>query len=369
MDTSTLPPILAQVYHNDLRAEVEAVATELSEFQTMVVVGIGGSSLGLRALLSALGPRKKTVIVCDDLDPVVMQSMMTQIDWDKTAINIVSKSGGTLEIMAIASVLVEALQKSVGKEWTRHVVVTTDPSSGFLRQWATQHQLRSCQIPPDVGGRFSVFTAVGLLPLCWAGYDIIELLAGAQRAVSESAAQKIADQHVTWDRSGRCMAVIMPYTSHLTDYARWFVQLWAESLGKNGVGQTPILAVGTADQHAQLQMFAEGPPNKCIRFITVKSWSHDITVPEPLDSKAQYLHGKSFGQLLETAAEATAKALNHIGCPSYTVTLPALTESALGHLMMTDLMTTLAAAKLYGVDPYGQPGVELGKKLWRERLC
>jgi glucose-6-phosphate isomerase len=207
-----------------------------------------------------------------------------------------------------------------------------------------------------------------MLPLHWAGYDVQGLLAGAQQALSEDGPQKMAEQHVAWDRAGRHIVVVMPYTSRLTDYARWWVQLWAESLGKEGRGQTPLFAVGSGDQHAQLQLFAEGPKDKCVRFLTVKRWSDDVTVPTPIDPSAGYLAHKTFGELLSTAAAAAAQALDQVGCPSYTIEIPALTESALGHLMMGDIMMTLAAAKLYGVNPFGQPGVELGKKLWRQRL-
>lgn len=370
-----LPPVLAQVRRTLLCDEAERVAQLFSRFSTLLVVGIGGSSLGLRAILSALGS-KKNVIMCDALDPEPLQKLLATVDWSKTAINIISKSGGTLEIMAIASVLVDSLNSKVGKSWTEHVVVTTDPETGFLHTWATENHLVTCQIPADVGGRFSIFTAVGILPMAWAGLNVRKFWAGANQAVIDTLKTSadnalpltLAAQHVGADQAGRSIAVIMPYATGLGDYARWFVQLWAESLGKEEKGQMPIVAVGTADQHAQLQMFAEGPKNKMVRFVTVARWDHDLNVPAPLDCTAVYLKGKSFGQLLMTAAAAMADALGQVGCPSYTLSMSQLDESTLGTLMMTDIMTTVAAAKLYGVNPYGQPGVELGKKLWRERL-
>ncbi len=352
----------------ELMEEVLRTGDSLRPFSTMVVIGIGGSSLGLRALLSALGPRTRQIILCDDLDPIAFQTVLARVDWEKTVVNIISKSGGTIEIMAMASVVVGRLKTVVGDRWTDHVVVTTDPKEGFLRQWATQNKLRGCQIPPSIGGRFSVFTAVGMLPLHWAGYHVGEIWAGARDALSDTAPQKWAEQHVAWDREGRHIAVIMPYATCLTDYAHWFVQLWAESMGKEGKGQTPMVAVGSGDQHSQLQMFADGPKDKCIRFVTVEKWPQDVIVPTPLDPSADYLKGKPFGRLLSTGAEAIAQALQQVGCPSYTIALPTLSEFALGHLMMGDILMTLAAATLYGVNPYGQPGVEQGKKLWRERL-
>lgn len=370
-----MPPVLAQVQRADLCEEAEHVAKSLERFSTMLVVGIGGSSLGLRAVVSALGS-KKNLVVCDSVDPDVMHAILKSVDWSKTAINIISKSGDTLEIMAIASLLIDALKTKVGQSWTEHVVVTTDPSSGFLRKWATENKLATCQIPTDVGGRFSIFTAVGILPMCWAGLDIREFWMSADNAVIdaigtpavESRPLMLAAQHVAADKAGRSIAVIMPYATGLGDYARWFVQLWAESLGKGGKGQTPMVAVGTADQHAQLQMFAEGPKNKMIRFVTVDNWRNDLSVPMPLDPAAGYLKGKTCGQMLTTAAAAMADALGQVGCPSYTLRLKRLDEAALGYLMMTDIMMTVAAATLYDVNPYGQPGVELGKKLWRERI-
>ena len=371
-----LPAVLSQVRRPELLKEVETVGAVFQKYSTLVVVGIGGSSLGLRAVVSALRPSRK-LILCDALDPEPLRQLLATVDWSQTAINIVSKSGGTLEIMALASVLIDALQSKVGKSWTDHVVVTTDPETGFLRQWARDNHLATCQIPPDVGGRFSIFTAVGILPMFWAGLDVQKFWQGADAAIGaalqvspeKSLPLQLAMQHVAWDQTaGRSQCVIMPYATCLMDYARWFVQLWAESLGKEGKGQTPIVAVGSADQHAQLQMFAEGPKNKLVRFLTVDQWPDDLTVPTPLDGSAQYLKGKRFGTLLTTAAAAMADALKQVECPSYTLRLSTVTAESLGFLMMTDIMMTVAGGKLYGVNPYGQPGVELGKKLWRERL-
>jgi glucose-6-phosphate isomerase len=372
---TSLPPVLAQVRRPELLKEVEKVGGAFQKFSTLIIVGIGGSSLGLRAVVSALNPSRH-IIICDALDPDPLRKLLATVDWSKTAINIISKSGGTLEIMAIASVLIDALKTKVGNSWTDHVVVTTDPETGFLRQWARDHKLATCQIPADVGGRFSIFTAVGILPMVWAGMDVQKFWKGADAAIGaalqvapeNSLPLQLAAQHVAWDQAGRSQSVIMPYATCLMDYARWFVQLWAESLGKDGKGQTPIVAVGSADQHAQLQMFAEGPKNKLIRFLTVEQWPEDLTVPTPLDGNAQYLKGKRFGTLLTTAAAAMSDALAQVECPSYTLRLPAVTAESLGFLMMTDIMMTVAGGKLYDVNPYGQPGVELGKKLWRERL-
>lgn len=374
---TTPPPFIAKLMSDNDWQELDRAAEQLGKFSTVLVVGIGGSSLGLRALLDAVAPLGSAtrVIPCDSLDPDVLAQLFAELDWKTTGINIVSKSGGTLEIMALASVLVVHLREKLPQQWQSHVVITTDPISGSLRHWANQEQLTTCCINPEIGGRFSVLTAVGLLPAQLAGVDVRALVQGARVAaaqaldIADCPALQLAAWHCAFDLADdRSICVSMPYTTRLAEFSRWFVQLWAESLGKEGKGQTPIAAVGTADQHAQLQLFMQGPPNKMLRFYTVKKWQSDLKITKPLLADALFLQGQTLGNLLMTAATATAQALAEVKCPSYTWCLNSLNAETLGYLLMSDMIQTVAAGQCYAVNPYGQPGVELGKKLWREAL-
>jgi len=279
-------------------------------------------------------------------------------------------------------VVLERLERALGPaEARRRIVFTTDPAKGNLRLLAGREPFPVLTVPPNVGGRYSVLSAVGLLPLACAGHDTIALLAGAadmahrclRPGLLENPAYLLAALAVANQRAGRNILVMMPYVSDLFGLAQWFAQLWAESLGKAlsldgqriNVGQTPVSAVGATDQHSQLQLYMEGPQDKLVCFLTLANYGADLEIPSlysEIDALA-YLGGRSMSELIQAEALATAAALASQGRPSLSLRLPQLDANVMGQLIFLLEAATVAAGAMLRVDPLDQPGVELSKQL------
>jgi glucose-6-phosphate isomerase len=274
------------------------------------------------------------------------------------------------------------LEQALGPAATRHLVFTTDAKKGALREIAEREGIAALEVPSDVGGRFSVLSPVGLLPAALVGIDIEGLLAGARQALTRAEPDDLlrnpaalwAALHWAADTSlGARIHVLMPYTDRLREFAEWFRQLWAESLGKATdrrgqpvhVGPTPIGAVGPTDQHSQVQLFMEGPYDKVVTFIGVERFAEDVTIParEGMPADLAYLGGHSLGELLQAEYLATAAALGRMGRMNCSLHLLELTPAALGEAIMFFQLATGYAGIWYGIDPFDQPGVELGKRL------
>ncbi|HET9425588.1 MAG TPA: glucose-6-phosphate isomerase [Gemmatimonadaceae bacterium] len=360
------------------------------KFDDIVVLGIGGSALGPIAIRTALlAPNwnalsaaerqgQPRLHVLDNVDPRTIDALLNRLDLARALFVVTSKSGGTAETMAQYLVVRARLDAALGARATDHLVFITDPTSGALRPLSVKEKIAALDIPSAVGGRYSVLTPVGTLPAALVGVDIAAMLAGAadmaQRCASESLAGNPAAiyatlQHAADVKRGRHIHVFMPYSDPLRDMADWFVQLWAESLGKHrksgdpGFGPTPVAALGATDQHSQVQLFMEGPPDKTVTFLTVASGSRDVTIPSLHADVRElaYLGGHKLGELLDVEQRATAGALARRGRPNMTLRLDAVDAWHLGALFMFLECATIHAAMLYDVDPLNQPGVELGK--------
>jgi glucose-6-phosphate isomerase len=363
-------------------------------FDHILVLGIGGSALGAKALLNALRrpgwnelddegrdffPR---LTVLDNVDPTSVAEALRRIDPRRVLVNVISKSGGTAETMAQYLVVRSWLEEALGAAATRHLVFTTDPVRGALREIAQRDGIAALEVPPEVGGRFSVLSPVGLLPAALVGIDIEALLQGARNALaraeqddlSKNPAALYAALHWAADTTlGARIHVLMPYTDRLREFAEWYRQLWAESLGKARdrrgqtvqVGPTPVGAVGATDQHSQVQLFMEGPYDKVITFMAVDRFAEDVTIPagESLPADLAYLAGHTLGGLLGAEYQATASALARMGRMNCSIHLPELSAATIGEAIMFFQLATGYAGVWYGVDPFDQPGVELGKKL------
>ncbi len=364
----------------------------------VLVLGIGGSALGTKALLNALRrpawnewddegrdffPR---LTILENVDPTSVSAALERIDPRRVLVNVISKSGGTAETMAQYLVVRRWLDQALGPAASRHLVFTTDPERGALRDLAKREHIATLEVPPEVGGRFSVLSPVGLLPAALVGIDVDGLLSGARQAVDRSEADDLlknpaalfAALHWTADRElGARVHVLMPYTDRLREFAEWYRQLWAESLGKRidrkgkvvHVGPTPVGAVGATDQHSQVQLFMEGPFDKVITFVTVDDPGIEVPIPSAPDSGQHvppdlaYLSGHTLGELLRAEYEATSAALAQMGRMSCTLRLPDLTAASVGEALMFYQLATGYAGAWYGIDPFDQPGVELGKRL------
>lgn len=351
-------------------------------FDTMVVLGIGGSALGNKALYNALKteralPRK--LYVYDNVDPIFLHEILADINLDTTLFNVITKSGTTAETMAGYMILTDLLMKKYPSDYKRRIIITTDKEKGFLRQVIKSEGYASFVVPDNVGGRFSVLTDVGLLSSAFVGMDIDALLkgAGAMRDRCESLdifanpAYLNGLIHFLYMREGKNLSVMMPYANALYDFADWYRQLWAESLGKRYdlkgreiyVGQTPVKALGTTDQHSQIQLYTEGPADKVVTFLTVERFQHDYVIPNlhPEREEVSYLGGKKLSQLLNAERFATEIALSKAHRPNANLVFPELNEENLGEAIMMYQIQTVFTGKLLHINPLDQPGVEAGK--------
>ncbi len=386
-------PFMDLPYQEQVVKEVKALADDVSQrFDTLVLVGIGGSALGPMALYQAFGyewpamaPQKlkrPRIIFCDNSDPEELHSLMDTLDLERTAVNVITKSGSTAEPMSAFLIIREALIKAVGKSrYPQHIIATTDPCKGALRQIAQAEGYRTLDIHPGVGGRFSVFTPVGLFPAAVCGIDIDLLLEGAKLAdnlcltagiYQNPAALPASLLYLADTKKNKPIVVFMPYSSRLHRTAEWFCQLLAESLGKRysiagekvEVGQTPIAAQGATDQHSQLQLYQEGPNNKIILFIRIEKFSHVMPIPSsfPDQEGIGYLGGHTLEELILSEQKAAAWALAKDKRPSAAFILPQLNPFTLGQLLYILEQQISLMGGLYGINPYDQPGVEAAKK-------
>lgn len=369
---------------------------ELSDFvfsyDNLVVLGIGGSALGNIALQNALRPLNWNsmspeerngylrIFIVDNVDPDYLTAVLDSVDVKSTIFNVISKSGTTAEPMA-NYLVVRGILESYGLDVRNHLVFTTDPERGVLRRIARNEGIRTLEIPPDVGGRFSVLTPVGLLSAKAAGLDIEELIIGAREAYEKTLrsplwsnpAALIAIVHFLHYAKGRNISVMMAYSNRLYHLADWYRQLWAESLGKMydrdgrrvNVGQTPIKALGAVDQHSQVQLYNEGPDDKVVTFLRTEKFERDVTIPKlhENEDELRYLGGKKLSALLNSEQLGTQLALAKHGRPSLTVTFPQIDEYHIGQFFMFYELATVIMGELMNVNPYDQPGVELGKKI------
>jgi len=360
-----------------------ALGEELARrWENVVVLGIGGSSLGARAVVSALGgpfhnlrpasERKGArLFFPDNSDPATFAALLDLLDLSKTCFLAITKSGGTAETLSQLLVVRERL----GAKTKEQVVAITDPASGALRKIAEAEGWRTLPVPPKVGGRFSVLTAVGLVPIAAAGLDARAVCAGAdamrarceEPALRRNPAYLLAGLHHLFDtKKGRNIHVLFPYADALRDVGDWYVQLWAESLGKNErTGPTPIRAVGATDQHSMLQLLMEGPQDKLVTFVAVETPAADLVLPAAWTGQdaLAYLGGKRMSQLIDAERVGTAAALAEAGRPSLTLRLPRVDGHGVGELLFLWEAATAFAGFLYGVDPFDQPGVEASKKI------
>jgi len=363
-------------------------------FDTFIVLGIGGSALGASALAQALLPPHwnelsdearewyPRLYVLDNVDPTTIAPLLARLDLRRTLVNVVSKSGATAETMAQFLIVRERMVDVLDDAWRRHFIFTTDPAAGVLRRLAADEGVPALPVPPGVGGRFSVLSAVGLLPAAMVGIDVDALLYGAAAMTERCGTDQLTDnpaglfavlQYLAHTDVAAPIHVMMPYSDRLYGMADWFRQLWAESLGKrrdrngNDVfrGPTPIKALGATDQHSQVQLYMEGPFDKTITLLTARTRSIDLTIPPAYASIAElaYLGGHSMGKLLDAERRATTSALARSGRMNMTIELPAIDAVALGQLFMMLQIATVLAGELYDVNALDQPGVELGKEL------
>jgi len=353
-----------------------------TQFTDCLFLGIGGSALGPISLLSGLQEKAKEGIrfhFIENPDPMEWKATLEKLKPQSTLVCCVTKSGTTFETMAQTLLALEWLGKN---RWRTHVVAITDPVQGDLRAFATQEEIPCLSIHPSLGGRFSIFTPVGLFPAALAGLSAQSLLAGAKQVVDfieKTPAEKnpifILGSELLAHYPQRSIHVFMPYSTRLRLLGTWFVQLWGESLGKNGKGFTPLSAVGATDQHSILQLLRDGPDDKVTLFLTVDQVDDEVAIPKsPVSadrkvySAFRILEGHTLHELLGIEQRATSLVLTKQSRPHVTFRLDRLDERSLGALYFTLATLTAFTGTLWDMNPFDQPGVEEGKIYIREAL-
>lgn len=365
--------------------------TWIQSFESVVVLGIGGSALGNQALQTALNPLnyntlskeiRKTpkIFILDNVDPDFIASVLDQIDPKTTLFNVISKSGTTAEAMA-NYLVARGIVEGYGLDPKEHFLFTTDPEKGILKKIAEEEGIKTLDIPPSIGGRFSVLTPVGLLSALASGIDIIDLYNGAKEMqkrvinpnIWENPSAFNALVHYLYYQKGYNISVMMSYSNKLYLLADWYRQLWAESLGKKynlkgevvNLGQTPIKALGTTDQHSQVQLYNEGPYDKVITFMQLENFERNIKIPNIHCDlpELSYLGGKNLSTLLNTELAGTEYALTENNRPNLKVIFPQINPFNVGQFIFAYEFQTAVMGNLLEINPYDQPGVELGKKV------
>ena len=366
--------------------DIKDFAKKINEkFTDLVVLGIGGSALGSIAVFNALcssvhnqTTNKKTanVHVVDNIDPTTFQELLDNLKPETTMFNIITKSGSTVETMTQMSIVVEFLKKKLKDKYTENLVITTGYNND-LKKFADDNKIKTFEVPTDVGGRFSVLSPVGLLPIAVMGVDLAKLIEGAKEMLEHSKNEPIEKNipmltaviNYLFTIGDKPEVVVMPYSQKLGKMSDFYLQLLSESLGKaaqlngkkNNVTLTPIRAVGVTDQHSQIQLYEEGKNNKFFCFIAQETFEKDIKVPTHPIEKYDSNMPRTMGELISTEQRATALALRQANRPSYVIKVPKMDAKNVGALLFYFEITTAFMGELWNVDTYNQPGVEQGK--------
>src|ERR1035437_695247 len=361
------------------------------EYDTVCVVGIGGSALGAWALdcgirgphpvQGAFSPEHPRLVILDNVDPSFTQAALASMDPRQTLVVVIAKSGGTAETVSTFLIVHDWLERELGRKAARRIVAVTTEGKGDLFALAQAEGFRTFGIPENVGGRFSVLSPAGLAPAALIGIDIRKLARGAaemthlcwQPDLGENIALRAALCHwLIWTRRNKTIQVAFPYSNHLWGTAFWFRQLWAESLGKARnrageevhTGQTPVAALGTTDQHSQVQLYIQGPNDKVFTFWAVAKFSSTGRIPKRRFNLPAFdaLAGRSLAELIDAERRATAAALVENGRPNCTITLDRVDEEHLGAFLQMMEFQTAFMGELLDIDAFDQEGVELGKR-------
>jgi len=366
-----------EIYNQDLK-DVKEIGKIGRDYEYFLLLGIGGSALGPKVILEALSPfhnlkKKPKVFIYDNVDPVTLKNILEIVDLKRTLVNVISKSGSTSETLSSFLILWKLI-RTRRLDVKDHFVFTTDPEKGNLRAIAEEYGIRTLSIPKNIGGRYSVLTPVGLLLAETIGIPSEEILEGAkdisEKAFEEGFAKNpmaiLASSLYLLDfLKGRRILVFLPYCDRLKTLSEWFSQLWAESLGKDGKGTTPYPSLGTTDQHSQLQIWMEGPEDKVILFLTVEKHGVQEEIPEEFYylEGLRFLGGHTLEELMHTEQLATEMALCMHKKPNLKLSIGEIEPRTIGGIFQFLQVTTAMAGLLYGINPFNQPGVELGKRL------
>lgn len=379
-------PFITMPYRDSLETDLPLLMDRLCKGKKhMLLLGIGGSALGPRALQKAFMPQQDWpghagpwLWIADNVDAPALEAWLEKLPPKETLVVVVSKSGGTIETMAQYFIVREWLQKELGQNWAGSVLAITDEKSGALRQEAKDKGLATLPVPEHLGGRFSVLSAVGMVPAYFCGIDWKGILAGAAAVLTPVAAHpELLPSHPAWKlalwakalmENGYSQLIFFSYIPAWSCFGDWFAQLWGESLGKGGKGSMPLPATGVTDQHSLLQMFLDGPKDKACIFLEGLNMPRGPRFGESVPDQWSYLRGKSFGDVLDAETVGTLGAFAANDIPLTRLSMGKQDAAAAGALMGLLELTTLFTGSMLKINPLDQPAVEYGKRLANARL-
>ncbi|SLN32933.1 hypothetical protein [Oceanibacterium hippocampi] len=365
---------------DDLKLLNDIAAYWREDFTDILILGTGGSALGAKTLQAIADGDGPQIHFGDNLDGRSFAWIVDALDLETTGILTVSKSGSTPETLSQTLVVLGALVEALGEDApAKHVLAIAEPGDSPLRRLAARWQLQILDHDPNLGGRYSVLSLVGLLPALIAGLDAAQVREGAafvldgvmENGISAAPVEGAALSVALARRGDIAQSVLLPYDDRLFEFTYWYRQLWAESIGKQGFGTTPVNALGPVDQHSQLQLWLDGPADKLFTVVTCGDWGSGPMIDLGLagnDPALAYLEGRGIGDLARAEARATVRTLARHGRPVREITVDVLDEQAFGALFMHYMLETIVAARLWGVDAFDQPAVEEGKILAKKFL-
>jgi len=349
--------------------DLEKFSKKISTYKKILVLGVGGSSLGGKTL-SALKFQNKLEFL-ESIDPTTVKNCLSKTDLKNTFFLVISKSGETIETICQTLIILNEIKKAKIKNFTKQFLFITESQNNSIAKIAKKIGAEITAHSNKIGGRYSCFSIVGLLPAMLAGLNAKKIRGGAKKILADflnnkTISDSCATQLALYEK-GFTNSVIMPYVDNLKNFTDWYRQLWAESLGKNSFGSTPINSMGTIDQHSQLQLYLDGTKDKFFTFITAKNHQHDFAIKDLADCKTLF-GGKKLSKIVEVEQATTIEVLNQKKLPIRIFEIKKLDEEVLGGLMMQMFLETILIAYVKNINPFDQPAVELRKDLAKKIL-
>ena len=357
-----------------LEYTIEQTAKFKENKKNFVVFGTGGSNLGARALINTLIDQPKNIFFFDNIDPLFFQNQIVNLDINTTGFIIISKSGTTPETLSqFGSIINIAKEKNILDVLFRNSLAVTEFKNSPLYNIAKKNNCNLLEHKKDIGGRYSIFSNVGMIPAILGGLDVKKIHLGALKAIEENNfidSLKFAQIFKFCSSNNYLSNVMMTYSDGLNYFGKWYLQLWAESIGKSNKGVTALHAIGTTDQHSQLQLYLEGPKDKFFTFIKSNYQKKGLKIDAEImqEESVNYLVNKTMGDLMHAEQDATINTFKLNNFKFREILLSKINEEAMGSLMANCIIETIAACIYFDVDPFDQPAVEQGKILTKKYL-
>ncbi|MBU6338451.1 MAG: hypothetical protein KGQ36_00535 [Rickettsiales bacterium] len=347
----------------------ERLSKKISSHKKILILGVGGSSLGGKTLTSLKDQNK--IEFLESIDPLTIKTTLNKIDFKNTFFVVISKSGETIETICQTLIILDELKKKKITNFAKRFLFITQSQNNSIAKIAKEIGAEISNHPSEIGGRYSCFSIVGMLPALLCGINIKKIRNGAKKIIKnflndDCLIKSCATQLYLYEQ-GFSNNVIMPYVDNLKNFTDWYRQLWAESLGKSGFGSTPINSMGTVDQHSQLQLYLEGPKDKFFTFVTTKDHQANFLVNDLKDCKTLF-GGEKLSDIVKIEQETTIEVLNRKKLPIRIFEIKKLDEEVLGALMMQMFLETILISYVKKINPFDQPAVELRKDLAKKIL-